>query len=227
MSFEFSLLPVLGGYWLVTTLHWTKNEALRRSGYHIAFLSASAGFGLLVAAFVLVWLFRSFIPLPLSHFELAAILSVILGFVTPFGLNRIFTQEAAEKRALREHGDLMERLIAEAIDRRKLIEVTMKSRKSYIGFALANKIARWPDSHLSLLPVSSGFREQETLRLVITTNYAHAIQEHINSRETARDEVKDFVSEFRVVVPMTEIVSVRFFDAELHQRFEAAASGPG
>ena len=122
--------------------------------------------------------FLSIIP---DVFDRAAILSVALGVAVPFGLNRVFTQQDAERRAVREHGGLMERLIAEAIDDRKLIEVSLRSRKSYIGFALANKIASWSESHLSLLPVSSGYRDQETQKLKITTNYAPVIQKVIIS----------------------------------------------
>ena len=119
----------------------------------------------------------------------------------------------------------MERLIEEAIDERKLIEVSLKSRKAYVGFALANKIASWPESHLSLLPVSSGYRDQETQKLVLTTHYGTAIQEQMDEQGTPREGVGDFVRQFRVVFPMSEVVSVRFFDPKFHERFETGGGG--
>lgn len=152
-------------------------------------------------------------------FDRAAILSVALGVVVPLALNRVFNQEDAERRAVREYGGLMERLIEEAIDERKLIEVSLRNRKSYVGFALANKVASWPESHVSLLPVSSGYRDQETQELVLTTHYGRAIQDHIDEQETPREAVRDFVRQFRVVFPMSEVVSVRFFDPKFHERF--------
>lgn len=164
----------------------------------------------------------TFVP---ETFDRAAIFSVALGVVAPLGLNLVFTQQVAERRAVREYGGLMERLIEEAIDERKLIEVSLRNRKSYVGFALANKIASWPESHLSLLPVSSGYRDQETQKLVLTTHYAKAIQDHMDEQGMPREGVRDFVRQFRVVFPMSEVVSVRFFDPNFHERFEIAGDG--
>ena len=54
MNFEISLLPALGGYWLLTHLIPTRTEALRQSGYHIAFRSAVVGLLLFVLAYLIL-----------------------------------------------------------------------------------------------------------------------------------------------------------------------------
>ena len=56
MNFEISLLPALGGYWLLTHLIPTRTEALRQSGYHIAFRSAVVGLLLFVLAYLILHL---------------------------------------------------------------------------------------------------------------------------------------------------------------------------
>ena len=71
---------------------------------------------------------------------------------------------------------MVELLIAEAIKRSRLLEVSLKSGKSYIGFAVGNTISRWPEADLALLPVSSGYRHRDTQDLVITTHYAPAMR---------------------------------------------------
>ena len=54
MNFEISLLPALGGYWLLTHFIPTRTEALRQSGYHIAFRSAVVGLVLFVLAYLIL-----------------------------------------------------------------------------------------------------------------------------------------------------------------------------
>ena len=154
MNFEASLLPVLGGYWLVTHLIHTRTDALRRPGYHTAFQSAFWGFALLVLAYpIALGVGFRFPALPPNDFELAAILSVPLGVVVPKILNRFFSQEKAERKIAEAHGDLVELLIAEAIDRAKLIEVSLSNGKSYIGLPFRSKITKWPESHVAGLPL--------------------------------------------------------------------------
>ena len=93
MNFESSLLPVLGGYWLVTHLIPTRTEALRRSGYHTAFQSAFWGLILLAASYPAAVFLQipnlGFLPTGFlsDAFDRAAILSVALGIVVPFLLN--------------------------------------------------------------------------------------------------------------------------------------------
>ena len=181
MNFEFSLFPVLGGYWLVTHLNLTRTDALRRSGYHVAFQSAFWGFMLLVPAYSIALGLCDLHPTILPEIrDRAAILSLVLGIVLPAPLNKLFfSQRDAEKRIAEEYGDLVELLIVECIERSTLIEVSLRGGKVYIGFPLANRIARWTGSHLSMLPMSSGYRNKDTLELEITTDYAPVISDYL------------------------------------------------
>ena len=96
MNFEISLLPVLGGYWLLTHLIPTRTEALRQSGYHIAFQSAVAGLLLFVLAYLILhgveacssWRGRPCLPYTLqANFENVAMTSAALGLLGPYPLN--------------------------------------------------------------------------------------------------------------------------------------------
>ena len=90
-------------------------------------------------------------------------MSVLLGIVLPAPLNNLFfSQRDAEKKVAEKHGDLIKLLIVESIERGKLVEVSLKGDKAYIGFALANRVARWTGSHMSMLPVSSGYRDKRS-----------------------------------------------------------------
>lgn len=230
MNFETSLLPVLGGYWILTNLVPTRTEALRQSGYHVAFRSAVAGLLLLVPAYLLVLVFEGVSSWPEGRglpdtfkvdFELVAMMSALLGFLGPYALNGFFDKGKAEDRVAGKYGDLVELLIAEAIRRSLLIEVSLRTGKSYIGFAIGNTISRWPESDLALLPISSGYRHKDTQELVITTNYAPVMSEHIKDvLESPEFPAVDF-RDFRVVIPRSEIVSARLFNPGLHQKFQS------
>lgn len=226
MNFEFSLFPGLGGYWLVTNLNVTRSDMLRRSGYHVAFLSAFWGFMLLIPAYAIAVCiddsYPTFVP---DIRERAAILSVLLGIVLPAPLNNLFfSQRDAEKKVAEKHGGLIELLIVESIERGKLVEVSLKGDKAYIGFALANRVARWTGSHMSMLPVSSGYRDKDTRELVITTNYASVIAKHIENMGKSAERPAVELRDFRVVIPRSEIISARLFDPDLHQQFQATGN---
>ena len=225
MNFELSLFPVLGGYWLVTHLNLTRTDALRRSGYHVAFQSAFWGFMLLVPAYPIALGLCDLYPAILPELrDRAAILSLVLGIVLPTPLNKVlYSQRDAEKRIAEEHGDLVELLIVEAIERATLIEISLRGGKVYIGFPLANRIARWTGSHVSMLPMSSGYRNKDTLELEITTDYAPVISDYLETTQDPTTRVAEKLRDFRVVIPRSEIVSARLFDPDLHQQFRAAA----
>ena len=232
MNFESSLLPVLGGYWLVTHLIPTRTDALRRSGYHTAFQSAFWGLVLLAVAYPVAYLLGCLFPrlFPVgflsSAFDRAAVLSVMFGVAAPMLLNRFFDQRAVERKIVHEQGDLIELLIAESIGRGKLVEVSLRSGKSYIGFALWSRVTRHPYSHVSIFPVSSGYRDQDTRELKVTTQYAPVVWRHIQGMRDSEVAEFDPINDLRVIIPRSEIVSARLFDPDLHDRFREAANPP-
>ena len=230
MNFEISLLPALGGYWLLTHLIPTRTEALRQSGYHIAFRSAVVGLLLFVLAYFMLhsveacasWRGCPCLPYTFpTNFENAAMTSAALGLLGPYLLNLLFDAGKAEERVAAKYGDLVELLIAEAIKRTELMEVSLRTGKSYIGFVIGNTISRWPEADLALLPVASGYRNKDTQELEITTDYATAL--HAHSLANASGLLRDDPNDFRIVIPRSEIVSARLFDPELHQKFQEAA----
>lgn len=225
MNLGLFLIPILGGYWFLTHLYFTKYSALRESGYHLFFRSAFAGVLLSFLARLLIFpldryfpwigtLWKSFIP---YDYYGTAILSVILGFLLPFALNPFYGQEKAQRRTAEERGELIESIIADSLDRRKLIELSLKNGKVYIGFALRSRMIRRGESDVALIPLASGYRNQETHELTITTNYAPAINKYIDSDQEISDLIRE---DFQVVIPSSEIMSVRIFSPEIYQCFQ-------
>ena len=225
MNLGLFLIPILGGYWFLTHWYFTKYSALRESGYHLFFRSAFAGVLLSFFARFLIYLLNLYFPwigtlwksvMPYDYYG-TAILSVILGFLLPFALNPFYGQERAQRRTAEERGALIESIIADSLDRRKLIELSLKNGKVYIGFAFRSRMIRRDESDVALIPLASGYRNQETHELTITTNYAPAINEYLDSDQEISDLIRE---DFRVVISASEIVSARIFSPEIYQRFQ-------
>ena len=211
------IIPAIGGYWFLNSLHRTRHQLARGSGYHTLFQSAVAGgllFGFAHLAIIVIhrWLpqfaefWQSYVPYTFSD---TAALGILLSVALPVVGNRIWTEEKSAQRTALEGGDHIELIISESIDRQSMVEITLRTRKSYIGFALKGRMVNISEPDISIIPLASGYRNKETLELEITTNYAPVIE----------DSELDY-ADFQVVIPKSEIVSVRLFDPEIYRRFQ-------
>ena len=99
-------------------------------------------------------------------------------------MNKFYSKEKAAKRTAENYGDLIELMIARAFERRKLIELSLKNRKSYIGFVRHRSITKRGQSDVTLVPMASGYRSEGTLELHITTDYVPIIYEMIKTIRT-------------------------------------------
>ena len=221
MSLGLLLIPTLGGYWLITHWNYTRFRVVRDSGYQFLFKSAFAGAMLFALAYLCIALLNHYLPwtetqwasyMPVEYSD-AAVLSVLLGILLPQAANWFYPAQKATEVAAERDGNLIELLIARSISEGRIIELSLRSGKSYIGFGHRNEVEDYEDADISLVPLASGYRDKDTQELRITTNYARVILE---------SGTMDF-SDFRIVIPMSEIVSARLFDWEVYQRFEEAA----
>ena len=217
MGLGWLLVPALGGYWFLTHAHFTRFGAHRQSGYHLIFRSGAVGGVLVVLAHAVVLCVDRVLPAVGELWERLVpfaysgtfVLSAALGIALPVICNRLYGKERAALRAAVEAGDLVELLMAESIRHHKVIEVSLKSCKVYIGYALDVEPPVRGESDVALIPLWSGYRNKDTCELTITTNYAPLIQRRLTASSALRD--------FRVVIPKSELASARFFDIGLYK----------
>lgn len=216
-------MPALGGYWFLTHAHFTRFGAHRQSGYHLVFRSGAAGGVLVVLADSIVLCLDRVLPAvaefwrTLVPFDYAGtfLLSAALGIALPPICNRLYDTKKAASRAAAEAGDLIELLMAESIRHQKLIEVSLKSGKVYIGYALDVEPPVRGECDVAIIPLWSGYRNKETCELTITTNYTPLIQRRLNASSTLGDH--------RVVIPRSELTSACFFDMDLYMADQPAS----
>ena len=112
--------------------------------------------------------------------------------------------------------DGIEALLVQAIDEGKLIFVTMKSRKVYIGYVAAPRIEHHDTQHLAIIPYISGYRDKDTLRYY----EQHRYYELYLSKNISGDSEPLNFNHFRHVMPMEQIEAVSLFDTETYKSFD-------
>ena len=224
MGLGLLLVSAIAGYWLLTTSNLTRYSAARSSGYHIFFRSSFSGVCLFGLSYLLLSLLYHACPrnefpwsdLSPDTFTDAVILSFLWGVALPSLFNLFYSNDDGAARAARNAGDAIESLIAESFDERKLVEITLKSGKSYVGLATAIPISTQADADVSLIPYASGYRDRDTQDLRLTVNYAPTLR-RVRDKELDLD-----YSDFRIAIASSEIVSARFFDFEVFRQFQPA-----
>ena len=159
------------------------------------------------------------------------LVSALLAIALPPLVNHFTDKIKWAKRFARASGDLIECLIQEAVESKghQLVEVSTKSSKSYIGFALESGVAAGGEPDIAIAPLVSGYRHSETRELKITTHYGPVL---LSESESKEQPAKAVLEHFCVVIPLAEVASARRFDPAAYQLLDrqdtdrAAQSAP-
>jgi hypothetical protein len=225
------LFPLIGGYFFLSQLNCTKYTLKRQSGYELAFSSMAAGVFLLgFGEIIYLCLLNlqqeyTFIADSINWWRInvrfqysgVAIISFLLGFVLPQPLNWIFFDESKYlSRAIREEGENFEQILEKSIKRTKMVSITLKNNKVYIGIATSNYLPGGNRRYLKIIPFYSGYRDQDNLNLIITTNYAKVY----DKIEEGKLEDLDIDDDFEFIISVSEIVSINIFDVAAFDHFQ-------
>ena len=217
------LIPALMGYLLLKSLNVTRFSIARDAGYHVLFKSVIAGgvwfsisHGLILVINRWVFDISGKWGIYINYqFSDTVVLGILIGVLVWLVCNRVYSKDKAAKSMAMNDGDLIELLIRESMESLDLIELSLKTGKSYIGFAVESGIAKSGESDISLIPVASGYRDKGTQELEITTNYSPVIAESHPDAKSYMDYIN-----FQIVIPKSEIVSARLFNPVIYQRFQ-------
>ena len=219
----FLIIPALGGYWFLINCHRTNHRIARGIGYPVLFQSSVAG-GIIFSVAHLITLvihsyypqvktvWQSLIPYPFAD---SVALGVLLCLILPFLCNRIWNEAESALKGAINNGDLIELKIRESFEKEEFIEITLRTRKVYIGRAIISRVANFSESYISLIPTLSGYRDKDTQELEIT-DYYDTIIEEAHSNDT----------DFQIVILKSEIISVRLFDPDTYLLFQRKKSHP-
>ena len=220
MPYNLLLLPLLGGYLLVTRSHLFAFRAAKHSGERLIFMAALVALILLVLARVCVLALVALLPtsadwwhvlMPWEYSGTAA-LALLLGCGLPEFINRARPRDVASRRAIQEHGDGLDRLFFEATQGEHQVSITLAGGKVYVGWldwTPPNPGAA--DAYIRILPTMSGYRDAE--HKVRWTTFYQEVYIDLSSV----DELK--IESFTKVIPIGQIVTAGQFDPQSYNRF--------
>ena len=210
------LLPALAGYLFLNRFNATRYSLPRETGYHVVFQSAIAGVLLFFIARLFVLLAHTLTPaiaviwktiVPLDYSGTAAV-TFLLAALLPLILNKSarFGQLEAQQKAAAAAGDQISLIIDQAMLQGRFVELSLTSGKSYVGSPTQGTFGHRDAGDVALIPIASGYRDNDTRDLVMTTNYAPAIKDDLTKRP---------LDDLKVAFPMRDVVSAHLFDREL------------
>lgn len=224
MPFNVLLLPLLGGYIFITNWNKTRFDARRYTGERLIFHSAIAGVGFLFAAYVITRLMTVWVPQAYSWWNLAIpfphagapLGGFLLGATLWWPLNKWkHDRNKGMEVTIARSNDYLEMLLKRALDETRNIAITMRNGKVYVGFVLRSFDPAYDRKYLVLLPNISGFRDPRTHELQFTTDYTRVYQELIEAMPLEGAAISDF----ELVLPVSEMLSASYFDEDVYRRF--------
>ncbi|MBC6425095.1 MAG: hypothetical protein GDA51_01185 [Ekhidna sp.] len=144
---------------------------------------------------------------------IACLLSFVLAHLLPPIINFYNRNRAYEIIAdvINKLGNDLHKFLWTAFTNDKLIMISLKDSKVYIGF-----VDSFPDCdnfnfpYFKLFPLYSGYRSDQNRNLYITTNYFDAYENLKNF---------DKLGNIEKVIKTDELISVSFFNKELYDQF--------
>lgn len=237
MPYNLFIIPVITGYFILTTSSFFKYNSQRLVRSRILFetlliglLTICSGFGLRtiiqslcpdIIAFFIEKLRQVPINKPLYFwtFIFSSLLSVIFFFILECFILYFYSKNDAIVWAVNKNGDELEMIVKNSVLNGQTIQLTLKNDKVYIGFCEETPIPQ-KTNYLSISPILSGYREKETKKLVITTDYFKVVDEFIEEIEEKKGEELEKISlNTDIVIKQDEILSARIYEQDIFDKF--------
>jgi len=203
----------------------TRPSIKRLNGYRLIFHSALYGAGFLFTSYSICFGLEKCFPaishyyhlfMPFAHTG-KTIGAMLIGLFIWIPINKwMFTEKYWVSREITRYGDHLDELFLNAVEDKKLVQITLKSGKVYAGRIYKAFEPLSSHEYISILPVQSGFRDSETHEVKYTTNYSKAYRkydEDTKSMEPISDKHKG------LVLNVSEITAAGYFTIPLYNAF--------
>ena len=132
-----------------------------------------------------------------------------------------FLKPAREKAldlAIERSGNYLHQLLHKAVLKNIPVLITLTSRKVYVGYLTESPNLKPENQHLALLPVLSGYRDQDSLKIVLDLVYPNPA--------SLEGEYLDPEDLLLMTVPLSEVKSASFYHRDQQDRFSAYVQPP-
>lgn len=220
------LLALAGGFLFAYRCHYTSYLASRVQGQALLLLTACYAVGLLILSRLtltivslicsgpwLSWVQGAWDDL-VGPLDVAALPTFFGAFVwAPIlaGIvNRLYDADKASSRVIREYGGDTEKVLFKYLANVELVYITLDNRQVYVGWPTYTPGLRRETEDVRVLPILSGYRNENTLEVDYTTFYADVVDRVEEGRVTGVD-----VSDLVVVIPLHRVVSLGPFSLSI------------
>lgn len=236
MPFNLLLLPLIGGFVLLTHWNYTKYFAERLDKERLLFYASLAGLILISLSFGSSILIASYPTwpgffylmrlrdwwawnTPPLEFSGVSVFAFLLGALSPPILNRrpfaiLWDKHKMSDEAIERFGSVLENLLLKALRDNKTVMVTLTSGKVYIG-RLTSIPAPGDNRSFELVPLKSGYRDASTHRLELTTHYDDAYDLMLSGEPDPSVSIGDF----GIVIPVKNVLTATLFRPDLYSKY--------
>lgn len=231
MPWNLLILPLAGGYLLLSRLNSLKYKQQRLDRQRLIFDSILFGIGLLATTIGaryligvlfpgLIELLYSYLPIKTPYLGTAtssfclAVIVVLIGNLTFCRNNKKEIQNA-----IKRVGNELELLLRSSFKDKKLLEFTLDTGKVYVVWVKELPVPL-VSNYIRVIPVFSGFRDDE-LRINFTTHYLAVYSEYIlEGKVQGVDEL-----DVDLIITLDNVVTVSYFDIEMYDKFNSPSNG--
>jgi len=158
------------------------------------------------------------LPITPAPLLLTSVFTFVFTILTVHILNfllawvKYFNWTKPVEKAVDMFGNEIEKLFKDSATKNYLIQINLKSNKVYIGFVARIPPPRQSD-YYELLPVLSGYRDDLTKEMKITTEYYNALNKYQNNFEKSGN------FNMNILIKADQILSARAFDPDIYSEF--------
>lgn len=237
IPYNLLLLPFIAGYIILGYSVIFKYTTQRYTQHRLLFESVFTCIILIFSAFIIRTLielkFPNAVPAIAEFLEIVPVRKVdylwtsvfIFLFVVAivpiinFVITKRYGKDAAISWAIDKVGDEIETLFKRSAEEGVLIQVTLKNGKVYIGFCEIIPIPQ-KTNFLTLTPMLSGYRESESKKIVITTDYFEVVTKYIAALDAKETNV---TLNTDIIIKQDEILTAGIYEQEIFDMFNMKA----
>lgn len=224
MPWNLLVLPLVGGYYILTRSHYFRFRQQRLDKQRLIFESILLAVCVLVFTYFIRVVFEYFaadsfcdsmykyFPIKTPYIGTTSI-ALVFSIVLTKGSNYFLEPDDYIKRAIKTVGNEFELLLKSSFVDDILLQITLSNDKVYVGWVKELPIPTI-SNYIRIVPTISGYRNTEK-EIEYTTHYLTIYSEYVKEGRTTN--IWDLKSD--LVIDISEIISVSFFDYEMSDRF--------
>ncbi len=216
MPWNLFIFPLVAGYFWITRAHYFKFTQQRLDKQRLIYETVLKGTYLGATALIIRFLIHHYYPQLYSwvvgrfpykqHYLITSTSTLVFAFIFVFGGNKIFNERKQLIKAIHKIGSLLEKMLEDAVTYEKLVLLSLKNDKVYVGWVTYLPIPG-VSKYIKIVPVYSGYRNKEK-EVILTTNYLNLYK----AKETG------LAWELEKVILMDEILSCSIFNTDFYEK---------